>query len=79
MVGNHDAHHKPKHFENGLEICSRYHVHSAWAADLVAVDDFAHAGDATRLAGACFLPAKARWLGRAAVHDLEIPNHEGER
>ena len=78
MVGNHDAHHKPKHFENGLEICSRYHVHSAWAADLAAVDDFAHAGDANRLARPNLLPPKARRSWRKAFFHLEVQNDAGE-
>jgi lipopolysaccharide/colanic/teichoic acid biosynthesis glycosyltransferase len=63
MVGNHDAHHKQKRSETGVEIRSRYHVHSACAADLVAADDFAHAGDANRFAWSDLLPSGARRLG----------------
>ena len=39
MVGNHDPHHKWKHFETGLEIRSRHHVHYTCAPDLVAAGD----------------------------------------
>jgi hypothetical protein len=52
--------------------------HSAWAADLVAVDDFAHAGDATRLARPNLLPPKARRCWRKAFFHLEVQNDAGE-
>src|ERR1044071_4762036 len=77
MVGNHE-HHKRKRFETGLEICSRYHVHSACAADLVAADDSAYAGNATRLAGSDLLPAGAHRSWRQAFLNLEVQDHEGE-
>jgi hypothetical protein len=57
MVGNHDPHRKRKHFEAGLEIRSRHHVHPACAADLIAADDFAHAGDANRFSRSDLLSA----------------------
>lgn len=78
MVCNHDAQHKREHFETGLEICSRYHVHSACAADLVAIDGFAHAGDATRFARADLLPPESRRSWREAFLNLEVPDDEGE-
>ena len=85
MVGNHDAHHKRKHFETGLEIRARYHVHPACAADLVAVDDFAHDGDTTRLARPDLLPPKACrpwrktlliWKFRTMKVSAETQTHE---
>ena len=78
MVGNHDAYHKRKHFETGLEIRSRYHVHSPCAADLAAADDLAHAGDANRFAWFDLLPAGARRSWREAFFNLEVPDNEGE-
>ena len=78
MVGNHDAHRKPNHFESGLEIRSRYYVHSACAADLAAADDLAHADDATRFAGSDLLPPKACRPWRQAFLNLEVPDNEGE-
>ena len=36
-------------------------LHSAFAADLVAADDLAHASDANCFAGSGFLPAETRW------------------
>jgi hypothetical protein len=78
LVGNHDAYHKRKHFETGLEIRSRYHVHSARPADLVAADDLAYAGDANRFAWSDLLPAGARRSWRKAFLNLEIQNDAGE-
>ena len=78
MVGNHDAYHKREHFETGLEIRSRYHVHSACAADLVTADDFTYAGDATRFARPNLLPPKACRPWRKTFLNLEIQNNEGE-
>ena len=46
-----------------MEIHSRSCLHSAFASDLAAADDFAHAGDANRLARPDFLPPETRWLG----------------
>ena len=77
MVGNHDAYHKRKHFETGLEIRSRYHVHSPCAADLVAVDDFARARDANRFAWFDLLPARARRSWRKTFFHLEVQNDAG--
>src|SRR4030095_5442059 len=62
----------------GLEVGSRCRLYSTCAPIVATPDAFADAGDATRLAGACFLPAMARWLGRADVQDLEITDHEGK-
>ena len=78
MVGNHDAHHKREHFETGLEIRSRYHVHSISAADLVAADDFAYAGDANRFAWSDLLPPGACRPWRQAFLHLEIQNDARE-
>ena len=77
MVGNHE-HHKRKRFETGLEIRSRYLVHFACAADLVAADDFAHAGDATCFARTDFLPTETRRITRKTFFYLEVPDNEGE-
>ena len=77
MVGNHDAHHKRKHFETGLEIGPRYYVHSACAADLAAADDLAHDSDATRLARPSLLPPKACRSWRQAFLNLEVQNDAG--
>ena len=78
MVGNHDPHHKRKHFEAGLEIRSRHHVHSTCAAILVAADDFAHPGDANRFAWSDLLPPGARRSWRTAFLNLEVQNDAGE-
>ena len=78
MVGNHDAHHKREHFETGMEIRSRHHVHSISAADLVAADDFAYAGDANRFARSDLLPPGARRPWRKTLFCLEVPDNEGE-
>ena len=77
MVGNHE-HHKRKRFETELEICSGYYVHSACAADLVAADDSAYAGNATRLAGSNLLPPKACRPWRKTFFYLEVPHNEGQ-
>ena len=78
VVRNHDAHHKRKHFETGLEICARCHVHSACAADLVAGDDFTYAGDANRFAWSDLLPAGTRRSWRKAFFHLEVQDDAGE-
>ena len=78
MVGNHDAHQKWELFETGLEIRSRYHLHSACAADLAAIDDFAYAGDANCFAWSHLLPARTRWSWRQAFLNLEVQNDAGE-
>ena len=78
MIGTMHAHHKRKHFETGLEIRARCHVHPACAADLAAADDFAHAGDANRFARSDLLPPKARRPWRQTFLNLEIQNDEGE-
>ena len=79
MVGNHvDPHHKRKHFEAWLEIRSRHHVHFAGTADLVAADDFAHAGDANRFAWFDLLPTRACRPWRQAFLNLEVQNDAGE-
>jgi len=62
-----------------LEIGSRRHVYSPRAADLVAIDDLAHGGDATRFTGTDFLPAEARWIRWKTFSYLEVSNNEGER
>ena len=74
MVGNHDPRYKRKRFEAGLEIRSRHHVHFAGTANLVAVDDFAHAGDANRFAWSDLLPAGARRSWRRTFLYLEVQN-----
>ena len=51
--------------------------HSAWAADLVAVDDFAHAGDANRFAWFDLLPTRACRPWRQAFLNLEVQNDAG--
>ncbi len=60
-------------------------LHSACAADLVAADVFAHAGDATRFAWSDFLPAGARrswrqafpiWKFRTMQASAETQTHE---
>ena len=63
----------------GLEIQSRYYLYSAFAADLAAADDLAHAGDANRLPRPYFLPAETRWARRKTFLYLEVPNDEAER
>ena len=63
----------------GWKSGSRYYVHSAFAADLAAADDFAHAGDANRLAWSDLLPAETRWPWRKTFFYLEVPDNEGER
>ena len=78
MFGNHDPHHKRKHFEAGLEIRSRHHMHFDCAADLVATDDFAHAGDANRFAWSDLLSAGARRSWRQAFLNLEVQNDAGK-
>ncbi len=78
MVGNHDAHHKRKHFEAGLEIRSRHYVHSTCAADLVAADDSARAGDADRFAWSDLLPARTHRSWRQAFLNLEVQNDAGD-
>ena len=79
MVRNHvDPHHNRKHFGASLEIRSRHHVRSAWAADLAARDDFAHAGDASRFAWSGLLPAGACRAWRKAFFYLEVQNDESE-
>jgi len=79
-VGNHvDPHHKGKHSEAWLEIRSRYYLHSAFAADLAAADDFAHASDANRLARSDFLSAGTRRFWWKTFFYLEVPNNEAER
>ena len=78
MLGNHGPHHKRKHFQAGLEVRSGHDVHFACAADLVAVDDFAHAGDANRLAWSHLLPAGACRFWSQAFLNLEVPDNEGE-
>ena len=77
MFGNHDPHHKRKHFEAGLEIRSRHHVHFAGTADLVAADDFAHAGDANRFAWSDLLSPGARRSWRKTLFYLEVQNDAG--
>ena len=62
-----------------LESRSRYYVHSAFTASLAAANDFAHAGDANRLAWSDLLPSETRWLGRETFFHLEVPHHEVER
>ncbi len=62
-----------------LESRSRYYVHSAFAAALAAANDFAHAGDANRLAWSDLLPSETRWLVRQTFFHLEVPHHEVER
>ena len=78
MFGNHGSHYKRKNFKPGLEIRSRHHVHSAFAADLAARDDFAHAGDANRFAWSGLLPAEACRGWRKAFFYLEVQNDESE-
>ena len=78
MVDNHDQHDKQKHFEAMLEIRSRYHVHFACAASLVAADDFAHTGDANRFAWSDLLPAGARRSWRKTFLNLEVQNDAGD-
>jgi hypothetical protein len=78
MVDNHDPHDKRKHFEAKLEIRSRYRVRFAGATNLVAGDDFAHAGDANRFAWSDLLSTGARRSWRKAFFNLEVQNHEGE-
>lgn len=78
MVVNHDAHRKRKHFETRLEIRSRYRVHFACAAALVAIDDFTHAADANRVARFDLLPAGARRSWRKTFFHLEVQNDAGE-
>lgn len=78
MVDNHDPHDKRKHLEARLEIRSRYHVHFACPADLVAGDDFAHAGDANRFARSDLLSAGARRSWRKTFLNLEVQNDAGE-
>jgi len=56
----------------------RYHVHSAYAADLVAADDFAHPGNANRLARSDLLPAGARRSWRKTFFYLEVQNDAGK-
>src|SRR4029077_3379372 len=53
-------------------------MHSPCAADLVAADDLAHAGDATRFARTDFLPTETRWIGWKTFSYLEVPNNEVE-
>ena len=61
-----------------MEIRSRHHVHSALAARLAAVDDFACAGDAARLARSRFLSTGARRsLGKTFFY-LEVSHNEDE-
>jgi hypothetical protein len=62
-----------------LENRSRYYVHSAFTAALAAANDFADAGDASRLAWSDLLPSETRWLGRETFFHLEVPDHEVER
>ena len=78
MVSNHDPQHKRKHFETGLEIRSRYHVHFACLADLVAADDLAYDSDAARFAWSDLLPAGAGRSWRKTFFHLEIQNDAGE-
>ena len=78
MVSNHDPHYKQKHFEAGLEICSRHHVHFACAADLAAAYDFAHPGDANRFARSDLLPTGARRSWRQGFLNLEVQNDAGK-
>ena len=78
MVGNDDPHDERKHFETRLETRSRHHVHSACAADLVAADAFAHAGDANRFAWSDLLPAGTCRSWRQAFLNLEVQNDAGE-
>ena len=51
----------------GWKAGSRYYVHSAFTAALAAANDFAHAGDANRLAWSDLLPSETRWLGRRDI------------
>ena len=62
-----------------LEIGSRHHVHPPCVADLVAVDDVADVGDATRFARPDFLSTETRWTRWKTFSDLEVPDNEGER
>ena len=78
MVGNHDPRYKQKHFEAGLEICFRHHVHFACAADLAAADDLAHPGDANRFPRSDLLPTGARRSRRQAFLNLEVQNDAGK-
>ena len=62
-----------------LESDSRYHVHSAFTADLAAGNDFAHAGDANGLTWSDLLPSETHWLVRRTFFYLEVPHHEVKR
>jgi hypothetical protein len=53
-------------------------VHSAFAANLAALDDFDHAGDASRFAWSDLLPAGTCRAWRKTFFYLEVQNDESE-
>src|SRR5439155_6846921 len=62
-----------------LETNSGPHLDFSHAAGLAAADDFAHAGDANRLAWSDFLPTGTHRLWWTTFFYLEVTDNEAER